>query len=455
MNKQQLVRDAWTQAGIDTAPGIVSMDFGPGPVANEDWSHGPAYGSRGTFFADVTGDGKADLIIVNDDTIRVRRNTGSDFGPGSVANEDWSHGPAYGSRGTFFADVTGDGKADLIIVNDDTITVRRAVEEPTRPPIGRMTQLEENQSMSLGDYLESPNQTCWASLSTGVDYLYVYRGQNPDTSAGALWSLPIPVGGSHAGTSGPPYRSIQLVMQGDGNLVVYPSPGATALWASNSVRSDAEHSYTARLLDSGEIALRNDPISGIPYWNSPPDPLTDFEISSIEYHLDQSQILTSTPDVEWTEELVNDSGQTQSTTYVHTAQITNTSGWSDTLTIHVGVQTQVHVGIPVFIGGNVTMSVDVTNAYTWNGSVSYVTTDTITQPVNEAPHSHYQVRVMYTHTTISVPYVLHGNYVYKSGKKAQGKVNGVYTGVNGHDLQVQISDKTPVISGTESPGNVV
>ena len=58
--------------------------------------------------------------MVNDNTVTVRRSTGSGFGP----NEDWTNGPYYGTRGTFFADVTGDGKADAIVVNDDTTTVR-------------------------------------------------------------------------------------------------------------------------------------------------------------------------------------------------------------------------------------------------------------------------------------------------------------------------------------------
>jgi hypothetical protein len=92
--------------------------FGP----NEDWTHSPYYGSRGTYFADVDGDGKADAIVVNDNTVTVRRSTGSGFGP----NEDWTHGPYYGSRGTYFADVDGDGKADAIVVNDNTVTVRRS-----------------------------------------------------------------------------------------------------------------------------------------------------------------------------------------------------------------------------------------------------------------------------------------------------------------------------------------
>jgi hypothetical protein len=75
---------------------------------------GPCFGSRSTFFADVDGDGKAEVILVND-TITVRRSTGKDFGPGPQANEDWSHGPCFGSLGTFFADVRGDGRADAIL----------------------------------------------------------------------------------------------------------------------------------------------------------------------------------------------------------------------------------------------------------------------------------------------------------------------------------------------------
>jgi hypothetical protein len=41
---------------------------------------------------------------------------------------DWTGGPYYGSSyDTFFADVIGDGTADAIVVNYDTITVRRSM----------------------------------------------------------------------------------------------------------------------------------------------------------------------------------------------------------------------------------------------------------------------------------------------------------------------------------------
>jgi hypothetical protein len=129
--------DGSINRGTITVRRSTGHDFGPSSAANEDWTHGPCYGSRGTFFADVDGDGKAECILVNDNTITVRRSTGHDFGPSSAANEDWSHGPCYGNLGTFFADVDGDRKADCVIVNGagvpsipiltiGTITVRRS-----------------------------------------------------------------------------------------------------------------------------------------------------------------------------------------------------------------------------------------------------------------------------------------------------------------------------------------
>jgi dipeptidyl aminopeptidase/acylaminoacyl peptidase len=91
----------------------------------QPWTSNAYYGNRGTYFADVTGDGLADAIVVNDETfpsgrVVVRRSMATAFG----GNEDWTNEPYYGSRGTYFADVTGDGKADAIVVNEGGITVR-------------------------------------------------------------------------------------------------------------------------------------------------------------------------------------------------------------------------------------------------------------------------------------------------------------------------------------------
>lgn len=115
--------DLRADAIVVNADGItVRRSTGAGFAPNEKWTEVGYYGTRGTFFADVTGDGKADAIVVNDNFVTVRRSTGAGFAP----NEKWTDVAYYGTRGTFFADVTGDGKADAIVVNDNFITVRRS-----------------------------------------------------------------------------------------------------------------------------------------------------------------------------------------------------------------------------------------------------------------------------------------------------------------------------------------
>ncbi len=89
-------------------------------LPNASWTSEPYYGSRGTYFADVNGDSKADAIVINDDLVTVRISDGTKFLP----NASWTSEPYYGSRGTYFADVNGDGKADAIVINDDLVTVR-------------------------------------------------------------------------------------------------------------------------------------------------------------------------------------------------------------------------------------------------------------------------------------------------------------------------------------------
>ncbi|MBK9632795.1 MAG: VCBS repeat domain-containing M23 family metallopeptidase [Saprospiraceae bacterium] len=103
---------------------LVRRSTGNGFSANEEWTDIPYFGDKGTFFADVTGDGKADAIAVNQNLkVVVRRSNGTRFLP----NEEWTEIPFFGDKGTFFADVTGDGRADAIAVRSNgKVVVRRS-----------------------------------------------------------------------------------------------------------------------------------------------------------------------------------------------------------------------------------------------------------------------------------------------------------------------------------------
>ncbi len=108
---------------------------GFGPVA-EAWSTVPYFGSyhidgltvNNIFFADVDGDGKADAIVVNDGGITVRRSDSTKFLP----NETWASGlvaRSYHIGGVsypniYFVDVNLDGAADAVSVDDNGVWVQ-------------------------------------------------------------------------------------------------------------------------------------------------------------------------------------------------------------------------------------------------------------------------------------------------------------------------------------------
>jgi hypothetical protein len=112
------------ELAITTNSGVCMLFPGNGtfhaPPTPELWSTVPFYGTRATLAADVNGDGLADLIAVNDDSVWVMLSTGKNFS----APMQWSSQHFFGSQTTLIADIAGGyGKASLIAVNDTSTWV--------------------------------------------------------------------------------------------------------------------------------------------------------------------------------------------------------------------------------------------------------------------------------------------------------------------------------------------
>jgi hypothetical protein len=100
---------------------LVSMgsSFAP-PVV---WLSESARGLPGWFLADVTGDGASDAILVDPERTAVFASDGNRFVATAPA---WAQQPSLGERGNAFADMTGDGLADAIVHNHSGVLIYRS-----------------------------------------------------------------------------------------------------------------------------------------------------------------------------------------------------------------------------------------------------------------------------------------------------------------------------------------
>jgi hypothetical protein len=118
--------------GIDTADdAILRVWTNTGGFAGWPWADPVSLGigrvdMTRVRLADLTGDGRADLVAVTDaGEFRLSRNTGA-FPDWPWATDSVSLGTTTGSDGPRFADLDGDGYADLVTVGaDGVVTARR------------------------------------------------------------------------------------------------------------------------------------------------------------------------------------------------------------------------------------------------------------------------------------------------------------------------------------------
>ncbi|MEU5754320.1 FG-GAP-like repeat-containing protein [Streptomyces sp. NPDC047829] len=107
----------------------LGTSFGPGTVMSSGWGRFVTGTDLGRlYFADITGDGKDDMVVhTADGNVAVRKNMGTYFDGGTHWSAGWGRFVTGTDLGRlYFADITGDGKDDMVVhTADGNVAVRR------------------------------------------------------------------------------------------------------------------------------------------------------------------------------------------------------------------------------------------------------------------------------------------------------------------------------------------
>lgn len=185
------------------------------------------------------------------------------------------------------------------------------------------------------------------------------------------------------------------------------------------------------------------------------DSVVAFNANAIAYDTSRAQIAGSSID-----ELdkVNNTNSTmvqQSTTISGQRQLTDARGWSDTYGVKVTVSTSLKVDVPLLAEGKIGVSAEGSASFVQNGTTTSQATFGWQQPVLVPAKSIVVADVTVTRTTLVVPYAMSGSVLYASGAQAPYSIDGTYSGVNSHDLQVTLTqynlDGTPAAVSIAQP----
>jgi hypothetical protein len=318
--------------------------------------------------------------------------------------------------------------------------------------VNKNSYLTVGQCLNVGDYLLSDNNAYFAIMQSNGQ-LAVYRGTGPADNHGNIWASPGGIKGSDA---------FFAIMQSNGQLAVYrgtgPADNHGNVWASPISTTLPSRKSFVIIEDDGNFTVYagSDPADnhGLLWCTGFSDPVVEIiEVSDIQYDLQHVKVLSSglAPLDHLTYPNISDITVHQA--IKKSESVTETSGWSDSLGMKIGASTtvKVSIGIPrISAEGSITMSAEVNNTYTWNGSTSVTKSMEIDTSIDVPPFRTMVVFISTSVSIISVPYKLTGIGLLKSGSKTSVVAYGVYTGTDSKDITITTSSLNPINHETET-----
>jgi hypothetical protein len=183
-------------------------------------------------------------------------------------------------------------------------------------------------------------------------------------------------------------------------------------------------------------------------WNRPfpIQEATGYDINWISYDTSNGTIQETSVDSIYSLKLTNDTAVQQTSELDGSQTVTDTTGWSNTITVKAGIKVSGGVNIPIVAEGKIELSAEVDYSYTWSGSKSIAKMWSWKQPVIVPAHTTEQATVAVSRPTVSVPYIMHGEFSFPDGQKIGGMQAGTYMGINSHDLAIVVTNITNALA---------
>ena len=284
------------------------------------------------------------------------------------------------------------------------------------------------------DYIYSPSRTYFAVLEENGDFT-TYGGENPDDPAKVkVWST---------NSSGrlPAGYVVSVLMIRSGpfdrskkNIQIFahnPGQGSTLtqIWNSGGSR-DLTSSMRAVPGDDGKLALLQ---NNQEIWNNGfSDPVVEYLVEDIAYDVPRGKI-TSDSDTDVLEQVLQNNSDIQQQMHMSKQTTTTvTSSWSNATGFTATIGGEVTSGVPGVASAKVTMSSSITNTFTLGGSKSKALQVGFDFTLAVPPHKTYRGWANVRQAEFEVPYTVTGELHFRSGRKAQGKLSGIYQGKTGY-----------------------
>ena len=181
------------------------------------------------------------------------------------------------------------------------------------------------------------------------------------------------------------------------------------------------------------------------------DKVLEFAGNTISYDTANAQITASALETLDRVTNTNSTNVQQSTTVSGEKAVAESYGWKHAQ----GLKTTLSAKAAIPLIGSTQITVEGSLTFEQSGSTTTSRKFAWSQPVIVPAKSKVVASVAVTKTTLNVPYTLHGNFVYASGVRVPGSSGGVFTGVNGHDLDVTLTqfdlDGTPAARPVDQP----